>query len=155
MASLLFGRYSLSFAEPERDVMVWPAWHNSYRYLTTRDRHFEMVDRKIYLLWGTAGVDRSTCSQWDEADLGEVLFDTSFDVADPEAQRALVDACETLPNDPTLSIKPQSTECIMLALKEWLAQPARNLTMPLPREAFRASLLAFLQQHHEWRYAAY
>lgn len=105
--------------------MVWPASHNAYKYLTTRDRHFEMVDQKIYLLWGTRGVDRSACSQWDEADLGRVLFDMRFDVADPDTQRALIDACQSLPDDPLLSIKPQSTECIMLAFQEWLAQPAR------------------------------
>ena len=39
---------------------------------------------KVRLIWGAAGIDRSTASKWDSMKQGELIWDESFDLATPD-----------------------------------------------------------------------
>ena len=147
----------LKLEGPKRDVMVWPSWHNSFKYLTMRDTHFAREHKKLHIVWGTRGVDRSAANPWDESDLGEVVWDDTFDLADPAAQAALLRACTVPLDDPALRIagtdgggelRDDDHLCIVHAMSTWAA--LRNVSFPIPREQFSANLLAFLASEPKW-----
>ena len=148
--------FVLRLEGPKYDVMIWPAWHNNYRYSMLQDRHFYVDHPRLQLLWGTRGVDRSGCNTWDEEDLGTVQWDETFDLADPLAQSALLRACTQPLDDASLMVRgadgggvsANDHLCVMRALSAWAAE--RNRTFPLPRHEFNPALLDFLTVQPQW-----
>jgi len=128
---------------------VWPSWHFIFKWLTLRDLHFLRDTPHLLLLWGTRGLDDSGCDVWDDMDLGRVVYDDSFDAADPAAQAALLRACTEPPLNEALAVLPQQTQCLMLAFDTWL-RDARNASLPLPRAQFNAWLPPFLEEQPSW-----
>ena len=148
--SLACGSQVVNLADATRDVMIWPTWHNEYRYMTRTDSHFFRSDESLYLLWGVRGVDNTRCSMWNETDLGELVWDERFDAADPDAQLALLRACtEPLQRTASLHIKPGAAPlCPLSAFDEWLG--GRNQSLPLTRAEFESLLPTFLELRPEW-----
>ena len=81
----------------------------------------------------------------DEEDLGSVVWDAEFDLADPEAQATVMQACE-LRDDAAL--QATGSQCVMAELAAWAA--LRNESFPLPRERFNSALVEFLDVAPEW-----
>jgi hypothetical protein len=51
---------------------------------------------RLYYLWGVTGADMSNT---DEGTVGEPIYDKSFRLADPKAQRHLYSVCQLLLNN--------------------------------------------------------
>ena len=68
-------------------------------------------------------------------------------VHEAAAQLALLRACTEPVHNPALHIIPGSAECMVSSLQAWLA--ARNLSFPLPAEAFYDHLWPFLREQPE------
>jgi len=140
-----------------RDIMAWPAWHDNYKYLTWRDDRFVKLERPVHVLWGTLGVDRAHTSTFDEESLGEVIYDGSFDAADPQAQLALWRACDQIAHadelhvirdGPNVAAGDGKTRCFIGAFRAWLH--AHNKTFPQPRGAFETLLPQFVWEQPHW-----
>lgn len=147
--ALCFGVEALRLQPAQKDVDVWPAWHNVARYLDLRDTRFELKKQQLHLLWGVKGVDRSSCAWFVEEDLGEILWDDEFDASDPQAQLALLRGCGAPVARPELRVVPGTTKCVVGEFAAW-AGAQRNATLPLPRASFEALLRDFLAAHQEW-----
>ena len=79
--------------------------------------------RRVVLQWGVAGVDRSRANVFDETDLGAARWDEAFDLSDPEAQRAVLRACDEPLRDPRLQVgAARAQDC--------RAKAMRNPTLP-------------------------
>lgn len=62
-------------------------------------KHFDLTHedfRRVDIIWGVSGVDRSSISTWDTKEVGNVIWDESFDPLTPESQQAIVDLCDNL-----------------------------------------------------------
>lgn len=156
LAAAALSPFVLQLEGPSYDLMVWPSWHDAYRYLTLRDRHFSIDHPRLQVLWGTLGVDRSSCDPWNDQDLGVVIWDDDFDLADPHAQAALLNACTAPLTEPTLMVRgadggwsdSDDHMCVIRALAGWAAE--RNRTFPFPRNEFNPALLDFLSTQPQW-----
>ena len=148
-AAVALGARVFTIPRAPHDPLVWPQWHNCFRYLVMRDEHFEMWNKQVFLLWGTAGIDRSHCRQWDQEDLGTLRFDEAFDAADPAAQVALLDACVAPLRNPKLKTVPRSQMCVPAAFDKWL-RASYNLSLPLPRDQFHELLPTFLSAQPQY-----
>ena len=145
--SALLGVRILRIPAPTRDVELWPASHNVYKWETLRDSSFNTIRQQLIVYWGIAGIDREGTDLWDEADLGTMRYDPEFDAADPAAQLALARACRELnAMSERLKIVAARTRCLFADLESWATAPQRNLSFPMPRQLFEEMLPAFLHQ---------
>ena len=147
---LLFGRQALRLQPASHDVNVWPAWHNAFRYLETRDGRFELKRERVTLLWGVRGVDRRGVDPWDETELGQLEWDPAFDAAEPRAQEALLRGCVEPVRNPALRVVNGSASCVIGAFYEWNARRTGNASWPLSRYDFTTRFGAFLLMHEQW-----
>ena len=148
--ALIFGFKALQLQPARHDVSVWPPWHNEYSYLEMRDGRFELARERVHLLWGVSDVDRTDVDRWDEADLGSVVWDDSFDASDPEAQVALLRGCTEPPLKPELMIVNGTTECVIGAFYAWNAARTGSAAWPLEPSDFQTRLGAFLLTNPSW-----
>ena len=155
LLGLVFGYYALQLRPAARAYSVWPSWHNEYQYLEARDTLFELAEEQVHVFWGVSGVDRTGVDRWNESDIGQVVWDNEFNASDPDAQVALLHACESLPMRPELQIAPGGAECVMGAFYEWEAARSvgGNVTWPItPATDFRDRFGAFLFANQNWGY---
>ena len=75
-------------------------------------------------------------------------FDDHFDLEEPDAQAALLHACDSLPQIPGLQVQPGSTHCMVTALAEWAA--ALNISFPMPRQQFHEAFPLFIASQPLW-----
>lgn len=152
LVGVICGYHALQLRAASRDVNVWPHWHNAYQYLRTRDAYFELSEDRVLVFWGVRGVDRGGVSPWDEDDLGRVVWDEAFDASDPEAQAALLWACETLPARAELRIAPESARCPISAFYKWESARASNgnVTWPIAQGEFASRFAEFVMADPRW-----
>ena len=66
------------------------------------------------MAWGLLGVDSSRVDRFDESSLGSLLWDDTFDLADVEAQQAVLGVCAELPRLEALKVRLGRGECAEL-----------------------------------------
>ena len=67
---------------------------NSLRNNFPQGRGDELMLMTLY--WGVKRLDRSSISMWDPDSLGEIEFDSAFDLSYPDAQQLFLDWCSLL-----------------------------------------------------------
>ena len=152
---LLFGYHALYLSPAAQDVSVWPEWHNEFKYMHARDTLFDLSEEQVHVIWGVKGVDRTGVNLWDESDLGRVVWDDEFDASDPEAQMALLRACDELPKRKELKVAEGSVQCVMGAFRDWEVERSKlplagNVTWPMAPSEFRTRFGAFILANQEW-----
>ncbi len=153
LVAIFFGYEALQLGPSKRGVIVWPTWHNAYRFLTWRQDLLELSHVTVTVIWGLRTVDRSGIDVCDENDIGKPVFDPSFDASDPEAQQALLRGCLEPPQNARLQIVPGSAECVIGAFHDsWVAQHNGNASSwpVLPPERFVPELQSFLMSEPKY-----
>lgn len=129
------------------DVMVWPEGHIVRTYFELSWGRQYAREQVVMLQWGVAGIDRSRSSPYEEDELGEPIWDDAFALDEPEAQRAVLRACDEVPRVAALRVRDQT--CVLRALDAWVRGRYR-LSLPLPRHVFLRALLGFLLEEPHW-----
>lgn len=81
------------------------------------------------IVFGIQGIDREDIDLTDTTDVGDVVWDTAFDITDPAAQSHILAYCDALEKQTFIVRKMKS--CFARPWKKWL-EDTHGLTLPLP-----------------------
>lgn len=75
----------------------------------------------------------------------QIIYDTTFDLADPKAQQAMLNHCQYLEN--SSDVRHEFTNCFMLQFAAWIT--STKATFPVPSDKFSVAVRHFLDQSNQ------
>ena len=112
------------------DFQVLISTHPFEKYSMRFKDHYNFEQDKVDMLpysvvWGVKAVDNG--NHWDPDKTGSVIYDDTFDIADPRSQEWLYDFCQEMRNQTFVTPTGQSY-CFIEILREKLQEPCRQET---------------------------
>ena len=103
----------------------------------------------VSIAWGVSDMDGSEIGKWDPDNVGKIIWDDGFDIRSPAAQLHVLETCEQAVARPCavdgctggMLVRNAERHCFMETFKAWVED--KNMTFPLPREAFVDELYRF------------